>query len=104
MFYTVMGYHFNAGEDDNNNSMDLDEERDMITIVEDMSHPVQYNDDCNKYEHQQQLQNKTNPPPLERAQLKDFNFPNEQGVCGDSEENESEGDDAYTDNNIIDDL
>jgi hypothetical protein len=104
MFYTVMGYHFNADEDDNNNSTDVDEERGMITIVEDMSPHVRYNYDCNRYERQQQLRNKKNQPPLERAQLKNLYFPNEQGVCEESKEEESEGDDAYTDNNIIDDL
>jgi hypothetical protein len=36
--------------------------------------------------------------------LNDLYFTNKKGVCEDSEEDESEGDDAYTDNNIIDDL
>jgi hypothetical protein len=35
--------------------------------------------------------------------LNDLYFPNDEGVCEDSGK-ESEGDDAYTDNNIIDDL
>jgi hypothetical protein len=50
MFYTVMGYHFNPDEDQTNN---LDEGRGSITIVEDTSPVVQYNDDCNRYERQQ---------------------------------------------------
>jgi hypothetical protein len=104
MFYTFMGYHINADEDNNNNITDLDEEPGMIPIVDDTSPPVQYNDDCNRYESQQQLLNKKNPPPLERAQLKDLYFSNEQGVCEESEEDESKGDDAYTDKSIIDDL
>jgi hypothetical protein len=99
-----MGYHFNADEEDTINSTDLDEERGMIVIAEDTSPPVKYNNDCNRYERQQQLRNKTNPPPLERAQLKDLYFPNEQGVCEESEEEESKGDDPYTENNIIDNL
>jgi hypothetical protein len=103
MFYTVMGYRCNADKDEYNNSTDLDKVRGMITVVEDMSPPVQYNDDCNRYECQQQPRKKI-PPPLERAQLKDLYFTNDQGVCEESEEEESEGDDAYTDNNIIDDL
>jgi hypothetical protein len=36
--------------------------------------------------------------------VKDLYFPNDQGVCDESEENESEGDDAYIDNNNIDGL
>jgi hypothetical protein len=51
----------------------------MITIVEDTSPSVQYNDYCNRYERQKQLRNP--PPPLERAQLKDLYFSNDQGVC-----------------------
>jgi hypothetical protein len=50
MFYTVMGYHFNPNEDQTNN---LDEGRGSITIVEDTSPYVQYNDDFNRYEGQQ---------------------------------------------------
>jgi hypothetical protein len=63
MFYTVMGYHFIAEEEDNNNGADLDEEQGMITVVEDMLHHVQYNDDCNRYECQTQLLNKKKSPP-----------------------------------------
>jgi hypothetical protein len=101
MFYTVMGYHLNPDEDQTNN---LDEGIGSITIVEYTWPSVQYNDDCNLYERQQRLRNKTNPPPLEQAHLNDLYFPNDEGVCEDSEEDESEGDDAYTDNIIIDDL
>jgi hypothetical protein len=78
MFYTVMGYHFNPGEYQTNN---VDEGRGSITIVEDTSPAVQYNDDCNNYERQQQIRNKTNPHPLERAQLNDLYIPNDKGVC-----------------------
>jgi hypothetical protein len=63
MFYTVMGCHFSADEDDNINSMYLDEERGMVTNVEAISPPVQYTDDCNRYERQQPLQNKKIYPP-----------------------------------------
>jgi hypothetical protein len=105
IFYTVMGYHFHAGKDDNNNIIDLDEERGTFTIVEYSSPPVQYNDDCNRYERQQQLLKIANPPPLQRAQLNDLYLPNEQYLCEESQEEESNGDDkAYSNKNIIDEL
>jgi hypothetical protein len=67
MFYTVMGYHFNVDEDEYNNSMDLDGRKGIITIVEDISPPAQYNDDCNRYERKQQLQKKIHLPWSENS-------------------------------------
>jgi hypothetical protein len=90
IFYTVMGFNF---DQDNNYDPTFDEVKGTITIVEDTSPGLPYNNYCNRAELGQCLLRAKNPPDREQAHLGDLMFPDSYGVAEDFEEEDALDDD-----------
>jgi hypothetical protein len=91
IFYTVMG--FKLDQDDNYDPA-FGEDRDTVTIIDDASPGVAYNDDFNRFECSQLLVWAKNPTDLAQAQLRDLVYPDSDGVVEDCEEEDAVDDDG----------
>jgi hypothetical protein len=83
IFYTVMG--FQIDQDDNHNPI-FNEDRGTVTLLDDTSPDVAYNDACNQFENRQRLLGATNPSNLAQVTLRDLVYPNSYGDAGDSDD------------------